>query len=115
MASKIRRGAIVLVDLGTVRSVEGHEQALTRPCVVTKPLNLLQLVTILPLSSSKPPRAAGKAVKISKGIDNLKSDSYVLAHQIRTISHQRVLHGIGQLSSPQFEKIQQRLKNFLGL
>jgi mRNA-degrading endonuclease toxin of MazEF toxin-antitoxin module len=106
---------IVLVNLGTISDVEGHEQALTRPCLVLKPLNALHLSTIIPLSTRKPPRAVGSAIKISKGMANLKSDSFVLIHQIRTISHQRMMHGIGQLPSKKFEEVKKSLKIFLDL
>jgi mRNA-degrading endonuclease toxin of MazEF toxin-antitoxin module len=105
--------AVVLVNLGTIRDVEGHEQALTRPCLVIKPLNVLELATVLPLSTRKPPRAAGSPVKITKGTTNLNSDSFVLIHQIRTLSHQRMIHEIGQLPIKQFEHIQHALQDFL--
>jgi len=115
MAPNLTASTIVLVNLGTIRSVEGHEQALTRPCLVIKSLNKLKLATVTPLSTSKPPTAAGPVIKISKGVANLKSDSFVLLHQIRTISTNRIEHDIGQLPEAQFVKIQLGLKHFLEL
>jgi mRNA-degrading endonuclease toxin of MazEF toxin-antitoxin module len=104
---------IVLVDLGTVRHVQGHEQALKRPCVIIKSLNQLKLATVVPLSTSRPPQAAGREVKISKGSGNIDRDSFALIHQIRTISCQRIRHKIGQLPARQFKKVQKALTAFL--
>jgi mRNA-degrading endonuclease toxin of MazEF toxin-antitoxin module len=115
MGIRFQRADIVLVDLGTVRNVQGHEQALKRPCVIIKPLNSLKLATVVPLTTSRPPQSAEAIVKIHKGSGNLSRDSYVLLHQIRTISCQRIIKRISQLSIPAFEKIQWELKYFLGL
>lgn len=113
MALELHKRLIVLANWGTVCNVEGHEQALTRPCLIIKPINALKLATILPLTTSKPSLAAGKPFKINEGEGNLKKDSFVLIHQIRTISTRRILHGIGQLHKQTFQDIQQVLKNFL--
>lgn len=115
MALELRKKAIILVNLGTVRNSKGHEQALTRPCVVIKPLNALKLATIVPLSTNKPSTYAGSPVKISKGTANLNKDSFVLIHQIRTISTERIIHEIGQLPESKFEEVKQTLKHFLDL
>lgn len=114
MALTLHKRAIVLANLGTIRDIEGHEQALTRPCVIIKPQNAYNLVAILPITTSTPPIQVAN-IKINKGTGNLKKNSFVLVNQIRTISYRRILHGIGQLPEQKFKEVQKALKNFLEL
>lgn len=106
MAHNYRRGEIVIVDLGEVgKDIKGHEQAKTRPCVIVTPVSHLALAIVLPLSTKKPPTSLYSVVKLPKGTAGLKEESFVLCHQIRTISLERVGKWIGELSTKDFNKI----------
>lgn len=116
MGLTLHRGDIVFVDLGEVgKSVKGHEQAKKRPCVVVKPMNKLKLAIVLPLTTSHSLKGTSGLIRLTKGMGNLDKDSIVLCQQIRSISHQRVLSRIGQLSTRQFQKIEWGLADFLAL
>ncbi len=104
--TKYKRGEIITVDLGKVGTmqIKGHEQGNTRPCVIIKSLHRIGLLIILPLTSKKPNNISFYHVKISKGVGNLIYDSYVLCHQIRSISTDRVLNKTGNLPSVEMIK-----------
>lgn len=74
--------------------VTGSEQRGTRPVLVVSDEDFNQLmpvVTVLPLTSSKPGRQIyPNEVLLPKGTAGLPEDSIVMAHQIRTISKTRL-------------------------
>lgn len=91
----LEKGEIVLVDLGDVSQIKGHEQALTRPCLVWKNINNLKLAIVMPITSKKTHHYS--VVSLKKGDGGLEMDSYVLCFQIRTISHERITKTIDEI------------------
>lgn len=105
---KLKKGDIVSVDLGTPpNEIKGHEQGNKRPCFVVKSLPPLELAIVLPITTTTPGNPHFTTVKLTAGTANLSSDSYVLCHQIRTVSFDRIAPvPIGTLSDNDIEKIQ---------
>jgi mRNA interferase MazF len=107
--------ALIDVDLNPTI---GSEQGGRRPALVisNEPFNrAMPTLTVLPLTSTQrrlypaevalPERAAGQP-----------RESIVLAHQIRTISKQRVARLVGYLTDPSLRrKVQQALRDHLDL
>lgn len=109
----LKAADVVMVNLGQIQEVVGHEQALHRPCIVIKPFNNLQLVLVLPVTSKG--SAHFTVVKIEKSDGGLAHDSYALCHQLRTISSDRITKSIGTLSPLTFNKIRGVLRDLLDL
>lgn len=111
-----QKGDVVDVDLGLPPvSIKGHEQAKERPCIVVKPFNSLDLSVILPITSSQPPKHLYTFVYLPKGVGGLSKDSYVLCHQIRTVSTDRITRRRGTLDTKDLLKIQSVLVDTLEL
>ena len=95
----IYRWSIFSADLNPVID---SEQGGTRPILVISDEtynSVMPVVTILPLTSLKEGRRVyPNEVLVSTGTGNLSRDSIVLAHQIRTISKQRLGEAIGTIS-----------------
>lgn len=88
----LAKGDIIDVDFGQPpKEVKGHEQGYRRPCVVIKEFSNLGLAIVIPITSKKPKYSFFTIVKLSKGSGGLTTDSYVLCHQIRAISLDRVI------------------------
>jgi len=116
MAPAYQLGSIVNVDLGEPPyKVQGHEQGYERPCVIIKLFSELKLAIILPCSSKEPTYNHYTVVKMLKGAGGLSKDSYVLCHQIRTISFDRVLKNIGILDLKNILKVKAVLLDTLDL
>ena len=113
--TKYKRGEVIKVNLGEVgtKQIKGHEQGKVRPCVVIKSLHRIGLLIILPLTSKKPKNISFYHVRINKGIGSLTYDSYVLCHQIRTISTDRIIEKTGFLPSMEINKIHTVLLDLL--
>ena len=73
------------------------------------------LAIILPCSSKEPTYNHYTVVKMLKGAGGLSKDSYVLCHQIRTISFDRVLKNIGILDLKNMLKVKAVLLDTLDL
>jgi mRNA interferase MazF len=96
MAHTYQSGSIVNVDLGEPPyEVQGHEQAYERPCVIIKLFTELKLAVVVPCTSQEPRYSHYTVVKLLQSTGGLTKDSYVLCHQIRTISFERILKMIG--------------------
>ena len=109
-------GSIVNVDLGSPPDeVKGHEQGYKRPCVVLKYFPKLKLAVVLPCTSKKPPQSYYSIVHLKAGTGSLNQDSYVLCHQIRTVSVDRISKVIGHLPEKGFYKIQAVQADILGI
>ena len=107
---------IINVDLGLPPEViKGHEQAKIRPCVVVKSFATMKLAIIVPCTSKEPKFYSYTSVKINKGEANLNTDSYVLCHQIRTVSFERIKNTIGKLTNTDFCKIKSTIADTLEL
>jgi len=77
MGLTINKREIVLIQLGNVgESIEGHEQAGTRPCVAIKALSQLKLAIVVPVTSSRP-KGIPSVVRLKKGAGNLDRESYL--------------------------------------
>jgi mRNA-degrading endonuclease toxin of MazEF toxin-antitoxin module len=107
-------GETIRVNLGNINEVQGHEQALVRPCVVVKVFANFELAIILPITSSAK-ISYYTIVPLLKGTAGLTIDSYVHCHQIRTVSFERIIESIGKLDTRDFFKIQAVLSDTLGL
>lgn len=110
--SSLTSGMIVLVNLGDISEIKGHEQAKLRPCVVVACFPHLQLATVLPVTSNEKLKYY-TIVPLVSGAGGLVKDSYVLCHQIRTISFERITKAIGKLESRDYMKVQVVLADML--
>lgn len=111
-----QKGDVVDVDLGIPPvSIKGHEQAKERPCIILKAFTNLGLCVILPITSSQPPKHLYTFVYLPKGVGGLSKDSYVLCHQIRTVSTDRINRKRGILDTKDLLKIQSVLVDTLEL
>ncbi len=111
-----QKGDVVDVDLGLPPvPIKGHEQAKERPCIIVKPFNNLVLTVILPITSSPPPKHLYTFVHLPKGVGGLSKESYVLCHQIRTVSTDRITRKRGALDTKDLHKIQSVLVDTLEL
>ena len=103
---KFKPGQIINIDLGShPNEVKGYEQANTRPCLVIKHFSHLSLLTIVPITSKKQKYDSYSIVEIDKGEGNLVYDSFILCHQIRTVSEDRILAKIGIIGNNSLLKI----------
>ena len=107
--------AVVRVDLNPTM---GSEQSGRRPVLVVsnEPFNqALPIVTVVPLSSTRRPQYPAE-VMLTKGVAGQPVDSIIMAHQIRTISKERIVGLIGHLSDPSIrEQVRQALREHLDL
>jgi mRNA interferase MazF len=95
------RMGIFLADLNPVL---GSEQKGKRPVLVVSDEafnRVMPVVTILPITTLKKGRRIyPNEVLLLRGAGGLSADSIVLAHQIRTISKQRLGKSLGFVSDP---------------
>lgn len=95
------KGQVWLVNLDPV---EGHEQAKTRPCVVLSNDQMnskLGLSIVVPFSRTgwftKSGKLSPTMVEVSPPEGGLAKPSYTMAHQVRTVSHNRFAKQLGTL------------------
>ena len=90
------------VFMADLNPVIGSEQQGRRPVLVISDETtntIMPVVTVLPFTTLKKGRKIyPNEVLLKKGIAGLDSDSIVLAHQIRTISKQRLILCMGDVS-----------------
>lgn len=107
--------AMVDVDLNPI---VGSEQRGRRPVLVVsnEPFNrAMPVLTVLPLTSTQR-RLYPAEVPLPKRAAGQPLDSIVMAHQIRTISKQRVASLVGYLTDPSLrQQVQQALRDHLDL
>lgn len=111
------RMGIFLADLNPVI---GSEQKGKRPVLVISDEDFNQVmpvVTILPITSLKRGRRVyPNEVFISKSVGGLSADSLILAHQIRTISKERLVKFFGLVKAPELQQaIEEALRIHLNL
>ena len=96
----------------------GAEQKGTRPVLIVSNEEFNQAmpnVTVLPITSTKR-RLYPSEVFLPKGIAGQPLDSIVMAHQIRTISKERLRSLVGYVQDPQLQqKVCEALKEHLSL
>ena len=90
------------VFMADLNPVIGSEQQGRRPVLVISDdttNSVMPVVTILPLTSLKKGRKVyPNEALLRKGVAGLDADSIVLAHQIRTISKQRLMTCLGEVA-----------------
>jgi mRNA interferase MazF len=95
------------VFLADLNPTLGSEQQGKRPVLVVSDevfSSVMPVVTILPITSLKPGREVyPNEVRLAKGTAGLAMESLVLAHQIRTISKQRLLTQLGSIQDTQLQ------------
>jgi len=109
------KGDIVFVNLGCPPEIKGHEQGFQRPCVIIKTFSRLGLAIIVPCTTKEPKYGFYTIVKLLKNDGGLKTNSFVLCHQIRTISIDRITKKLKPLNSRSLLKIQSVLIDTLEL
>ena len=91
------------IFIADLNPVQGSEQKGTRPVIVVSDEDfnrLMPVVTILPITSLKEGRRVyPNEVLLKQGIGGLTQDSIILAHQIRTISKNRLRDSIGFINN----------------
>jgi len=113
---KYQQGNIVNVNLGDPpKEVQGHEQGFLRPCVVVKSFPALALVVVVPCTSKAPVYNHFTVVHLQKGTGGLSMDSFVLCHQIRTVSLKRITATLGALDPKSMYKVRAVLLDILEL
>jgi len=102
------------VDLSPTR---GHEQDLVRPAVIVSADSFNRgaagLVMVLPLTRTQ--RAIPFHVEVRPPEGGLRSTSYVLCDQIRTIAMERLGARRGELTETTMRRIVERLRVLLDL
>jgi mRNA interferase MazF len=92
------------IFLADLNPVTGSEQKGKRPVLVVSDEDFNQVmpvVTILPITSLKKGRRVyPNEMLLSRGIAGLTADSIILAHQIRTISKERLIRLLGPVKDP---------------
>jgi mRNA interferase MazF len=90
------------VFMADLNPMIGSEQQGRRPVLVISDEttnSVMPVVTILPVTSLKKGRRVyPNEALLKQGVAGLESDSIVLAHQIRTISKQRLMTCLGEVS-----------------
>lgn len=110
----MKRGDIVDINLGLPpNEIKGHEQGYTRPCFVVKSLDALKLAIILPITGTENSYMHYTTIELKGGTCGLTKDSYVLCHQIRTVSIDRLVKKRGTASTRDLSKVISVLKDTL--
>ncbi len=108
----MKQREIWLADLNPVK---GSEQQGVRPVVVLSgnSMNLnLNVCIVCPLSS-KIKNYAGCLVLKSDLLNGLEEDSEIITFQVRTISGQRLIRKIGEITDKQLETVKKGLNEIL--
>ena len=118
MRSSLHRWDLVLVDFG---DSTGNEQAGVRPALVLSNDGFnrhLPLATVLPLTKREGKRRPVFSFELllPAGAAGNEVESIVMPHQIRTVSHDRMLRRIGRLIAPNLRiDIENRVLDHLGI
>src|SRR2546423_15498707 len=109
-----KRGEVWLVSLDPV---EGREQAGRRPALVLSVDSFnaspAELVAVLPITSKQ--RALRTRVAIDPPEGGLKTTSFVIGEQTRTISSRRLTRRLGAVSAATLERVEDIVRALLGL
>lgn len=109
------RGTIVLVSLDPTR---GYEQRGVRPCVIITDLEVIQdqrfpMVSVIPVTKTQGEGALYPS--LDPGSSGLRTRSYALVDQVRSVDKRRITKIFGQISDGELKKIDEGLHLFLGL
>ena len=113
------RGDIVLVNLPQTADVASHEQAGTRPALVVHDdatSGTLSVIMIVPFTSNLKAQRFPHTILVQPSKQNgLTAPSVLLVFQLRAIDKQRVSKKIGSLEDELMGKVNQGIKDLLGL
>jgi len=112
---QLTRGSIVLI---TLDPTFGHEQQGVRPCVVITDPEVIQdqhfpMVCVVPIT--KTPGEGALYPALSPGSNGLRTRSYALVDQVRSVDKRRITKFFGQISKDELKAIDEGLRLFLGL
>lgn len=114
MMAKSRRGEVWLIDLNPAR---GHEQTGKRPALVISvdPFNFgsAGLVVVLPITTKD--KKIPLHVKISPPEGGVKETSFIKCEDIRSVSTERLLARLGEVSKDTIAIVEDRARILLGL
>jgi mRNA interferase MazF len=89
------------IFIADLNPVQGSEQRGKRPVIIISDEDfnkVMPVITVLPITSLKEGRKVyPNEVLLRKGVGRLSQDSIILAHQIRTISKQRLKDLVGAI------------------
>lgn len=115
----MKRGDIVLVNLPQTADGAGHEQVGTRPALVVHDdttSDTLSVIMIVPFTSNLKAQRFPHTILVEPTKENgLTVPSVLLVFQLRAIDRQRVTRKIGRLENELIEKVNQEMKDLLGL
>jgi mRNA interferase MazF len=115
----MKRGDIVLVNLPQSTDDAGHEQVGTRPALIVHDdatSNTLSVVMIVPFTSNIKAQRFPHTILVQPSKENgLSKPSVLLVFQLRAIDKQRVAKKIGHLEDELMGKVNQEIKDLLGL
>ena len=112
---RLGRGAIVLVELDPAA---GHEQHVTKPCVVVSDPDVISdqrfpLVCVVPVTGT-----AGEGLlypPLAPGPSGLARKSFALIDHLRSIDKRRIRRVYGELVREEIAAVDEGLAAFLGL
>ena len=112
-ARKLRLGSIVRVRLDPVK---GKEIGRERPFVVhQRTVHPEGTVTVLPVTTTQPPKPYPFMARLPKGAGGLKKDSWVKCQQVRTVAVSRLIRHLGDLTPSQLSEVTKALMFHLGI
>jgi mRNA interferase MazF len=104
----------------TLDPAQGHEQAKNRPCVVISNDQMntkMGLSIIVPFTGTGWYTRSGKLspamVKVLAPDGGMTKDSYSMAFQVRTVSHQRFAKQLGVLSSSKLQEVVRSVQDII--
>lgn len=110
------RGAIFMVDLEPVR---GSEQGRTRPCVTVSvdEMNVGRTLVMVPFTTQGERYREDPAfvVRVPPRQSGLQQESFAMAHQIRTVSKDRLQRHVGNLVPEAMAKLEAAMRYVQGL
>ena len=109
---KLKQKDIYIADLNPIK---GSEQRGIKPVVIISGNAMndnLEICIVCPLSTSMK-HYAGSVLIVKDKTNKLEKDSEAIAYQIRTISKERMLYKIGEISNSQLFEIKTKLNEVL--
>jgi len=112
-ARRLHLGSIVRVRLDPVKAKEIGKE---RPCVVHQRLAHPEgTVTVLPITTTSPPKPYPFMARLPKGAGGLRKDSWVKCQQVRTVAVSRLTRHLGDLTPSQLSEVTKALMFHLGI
>lgn len=109
-----RRADIWLVDFGTPI---GHEQGFRRPAVVVSADRMngsrAGLVIVVPVTRTR--RGLPSHVELDLAGTGLRETSYAKGEDVKSVSVERLVHRLGQITAPQMQRLAAVLRLLLDI